>query len=254
LTLDVLAPLVHQTIEDYKQASLLLRLPGCIPLPSFDLDVPLPASKWVDRRLKRFTTEIDALLSRPASQVPASIGSRKRTVVDVPLIVRAIDPKAKTAAGRATVLAKVGIPAEHHNRDDTRILLVSFGGQKIPKPASRAPTPEGSPLLQHAQLPSPASLSASPRLAVSSLRAPSLTRVATQNHLYLPGAPPAFTHSISPTNGSGPIRKNSLRPHAGLLPEGWIAVVCGLSENALKEELPKGFYAGPCSGLRAASV
>ena len=275
LPLDVLAPLVQQTIDDYKHASLLLRLPGAIPMPAFDLDAPLPSSKWVDRKSKRFNPEIEALLSRPASQVPCTTGRRKRKVVDTPLVHRVINPYALTEEGRRDILNQIGIPEELQDRERTKILLVSFGGQHIPRPGSRPSTPNGSPIIGEdiSSFPSSESpLSTSPRDTLSPqdaipipshklLRQP-LVRLTSENHLYLPGAPPALTHSIAPSptlasasiplspipiapiQTNGLLKRRSLRPHAGLLPDAWIAVVCGLSESDLKQDLPKGFF--PC--------
>lgn len=124
--------LVAITVQDYAQAELLLRLPGAIPIPGFDEDIPLPATTWVEDRTGFFTAEIDGKLAEGKDS-----RRRPRRTIDMPLIVRpltrsAYDPKTKLA-----LLAALGVPAELL-KPDTKILLVSFGGQVIPNP--RPPT------------------------------------------------------------------------------------------------------------------
>ena len=238
LSPDVLAPLVQQSIDDYSHASLLLRLPGAIPIPSFDIDAPLPASLWVDFEAESFTQDIIQLLERPAADIPcnSSAGPAKRKVVDVPMIVRRPSPKAYTPDFRSALLSSIGVPTHLHDPLTTRILLVSFGGQSIPRPRSRNPSPgQQSPVSG----PSPAS---SPTLSVNGFaRRPSLDRAVTNQHLYVPGAPPARTHNTLPIN-DGSTTKHVRTPIQGLLPPGWIALVCGMSANDL-EDLPDKFYA-----------
>ncbi|GAA6054431.1 hypothetical protein JCM3770_007213 [Rhodotorula araucariae] len=149
----VLDPLVDQTIADYSCASLLLRLPGVIPIPAFDTDVPMPSGCWVNDDRTAFTPEIEALLSRPTSSIPSA--AQGRTVIDVPLIVRAPSPDANTPAFRAALLSSMGVP---DFLLPSKILLVSFGGQAIPRPRSRPPTPLSSPLRRSTSATSTATL------------------------------------------------------------------------------------------------
>lgn len=280
-----LEPLVLQTIADYSHASLLLRLPGAIPFPAIQTEVPLPSSTWVDPATKAFTPDIQELLQR-----------RQQNIIDTPLIVRKPSSKANTPEFRAEILTEIGVPLEQQDRASTRILLVSFGGQSIPRPgSSRQPSPQPSPYTVPQDLPTPiatadlAPLTSSPtettlspieasptgasglnllqqQLQASMLRraggAPAMKRTATNNHLYLPGAPPASTHQtlsvetaspmqqlssspnslLSPASASSSQQKQ-LVPNKGLLPPDWIALVCGLESSQNADELPQGFYA-----------
>jgi hypothetical protein len=129
--------LVAITVQDYAQAELLLRLPGAIPIPGFDEDIPLPATTWVEDRTGFFTAEIDGKLAEGKDS-----RMRPRRTIDMPLIVRpltrsAYDPKTKLA-----LLAALGVPAELL-KPDTKILLVSFGGQVIPNPRPPTSTDHG---------------------------------------------------------------------------------------------------------------
>ncbi|GJN93587.1 hypothetical protein Rhopal_006644-T1 [Rhodotorula paludigena] len=137
----ILDPLVEQTVADYACASLLLRLPGVIPIPAFDTDVPMPSGRWVNEERTAFVPEVEALLSRPASSIPSAAAGRP--VVDVPLIVRPPSRDANTPAFRHALLTSMGVP-EH--LIDSKVLLVSFGGQAIPRPRSRPPSPLSTPL------------------------------------------------------------------------------------------------------------
>lgn len=141
---DVLDPLVDQAVSDYACATLLLRLPGVIPLPAFDVDVPMPSGLWVSQDRTSFVPEVERILSRPPSEIPTvKDGSKK--VVDVPLIVRPPSPQANTPEFRRDLLASMGVPPELL---ESRVVLVSFGGQAIPRPRSRPPSPLSSPIMQ----------------------------------------------------------------------------------------------------------
>ncbi|GAA5871750.1 hypothetical protein JCM16303_000853 [Sporobolomyces ruberrimus] len=144
LSPSILDPLVNQSISDYACASLLLRLPGMIPLPSFDTDVPMPSGRWVTQDRTSFTPEIERILSRPPSSIP-SVVSGSKTVIDVPLIVRRPSPLANTPQFRRDLLTSMGVPEELL---ESKIVLVSFGGQAIPRPRSRPPSPLSSPIMQ----------------------------------------------------------------------------------------------------------
>ncbi|KAK4046895.1 hypothetical protein OIO90_006403 [Microbotryomycetes sp. JL221] len=189
---ELLDPLVDRTIADYACADLLLRLPGAIPIPAFDTDVPMPAGKWVTQDRSSFTTEIEQILSRPTSKVP------RGKVIDVPLIVRPLSINVFTNEFKYSLLKQLGVPKEM--RDD-KILLVSFGGQSIPRPKSQPPSPLATPL---------------------------------------------ETTASSPTttiNGSLAPNSNTTQSMAGLLPPGWISIVCGLGNgNEIKKDLPNRFF------------
>jgi len=235
----ILEPLVQQAIADYANATLLLRLPGAIPLPAFDDDVPLPSSRWVDRKKKAFTKEVQAILDRSPDSIPScqGIGKRKR-VIDTPLITRHPSKAASSLSSRRNLLTELGVP---DRLQEVPILLVSFGGQNIPRPRSRANSPSGSPNTPHRPLP-PTHMKSGDLL---SLPPPSveMQRVASEHHLYLPGAPRADTHTSTHVNGSLQQTDRLLVPKEGLLPDGWIALVCGLSNKGTQEELPERFYA-----------
>ncbi|GAA6022000.1 hypothetical protein JCM10207_002402 [Rhodosporidiobolus poonsookiae] len=193
LPAEILDPLVDQSIADYACASLLLRLPGIIPIPAFDTDVPMPSGKWVNDARTAFVPDVEAILSRPASSIPSAAQGRK--VIDVPLIVRPPSPDANTPQFRRDLLSGMGVP---DYLLDSKVLLVSFGGQAIPRPRSRPPSPLSSPLQRSSSTMSSASLDVPEQ-----------------------------------------------RKEAGLLPKGWIAIVTGLggSNNAIREDLPYGFFA-----------
>lgn len=109
-------------------------------------------------------------------------------------------------------------------------------------------------------------------------QAPRLQRLMSKHHLYLPGAPPALHQPNPPPNASllsrqlERLKTNDLGDDAditlspqdclsanssqeveyvgdedqdGLLPDGWIAIVCGLSGKEKDESLPEGFFAAP---------
>lgn len=138
----------------------------------------MPASRWMNEERTGFTEEILAVLARdPEVDVKGkTFGQRRRRIVDVPLIARPLSKDVHSFDFRKRILARLGVPEEQYQN---KILLVSFGGQTIPKPVT----------------------------------------------------------SSSLTNGHRSI---------GLLPEGWIAIVCGLgvSSNAsLRNDLPANFYA-----------
>ena len=326
----ILKPQVDQAIADYANASLLLRLPGCIPLPSFDLDVPLPADRWTDLASHSFKPEIMNLLARNTADVPCCSFSgsqpngqnfgtrkRKRKVVDVPLIARTLAKDVYTDEARSRILAGVGVPSHLHNAEETKILVVSFGGQSIPRPRSAPPSPArslvrspNSDMSRTESADSQTSRASSQTSASSPTEtvqwaksfqsngslsvplvneqggtdqtrphAPRLQRLMTQNHLYLPGAPPALHQPVPPPNASLLTRQleklkteaiddcqrteSAQSPEAidsndnsqeiapegdesdSLLPDGWIAIVCGLSGKEKDDTLPDGFYAAP---------
>ncbi|KAH8100949.1 hypothetical protein BXZ70DRAFT_988629 [Cristinia sonorae] len=143
-----LIPLVQQIIEGYRCADLLLRLPGAIPIPAFSRTPSLPAEKWVDPNTRAFIPSVAShLLDSPQTyqhhdHIPFEDGLRAkpasipRTAVSAPLVVRSPNPDVYTEEGRKKLLDTLGVPS-HLQNPDTKILLVSFGGQVFHKPASR---------------------------------------------------------------------------------------------------------------------
>ena len=150
-----ISPLVDQVHAGFRCADLLLRLPGAIPIPSFTTHPPLPSPDWVDVTTQSFVPEVvHHLLKDPSSHplhppVPfpliphdqVKIPSPPRSIIQSPLLVRPPDPSVYTAEGRSRFLLSVGIPPSAHDPEETRILIVSFGGQIFHAPRSRPPSP-----------------------------------------------------------------------------------------------------------------
>ena len=218
---DKLRPLVDAAIADYACASLLLRLPGAIPIPAFDTTVPFPSSAWVDRTAHAFVPSIDALLSAPPPRV-----------VEMPLIARKPSTDVHDPARRSALLAQLGVPSHQHDPERTRIVRVSFGGQAIPRPRSRPPSPNPSRATEFEEM------------AATLVESTPMARAATEGHLYAPGAPPAaLNHATEPPPQLLDVQ------HVGMLPPGWIAIVAGMSGststangNDLAADLPPNFY------------
>ncbi|KAH9447394.1 hypothetical protein Pst134EA_029432 [Puccinia striiformis f. sp. tritici] len=137
--------LVAITVDDYSKAELLLRLPGAIPIPGFDDHIELPATTWIDDRTGTFTAEIDCKLARPKES-----STRKKKVIDMPLIVRPLTKSAYDPQSKLTLLSALGVPTDLL-KAETKILLVSFGGQIIPSP--RPPTSTDCPTSSPTQPP-----------------------------------------------------------------------------------------------------
>lgn len=155
--LDVLEPLVSQLLAGYRHADTLLLLPGFIPIPSFFPSPALPATAWVHPSTNRFRPEIESMLLElstselcplisplctpsPDLDTPnCDLSTRKkpsRTVKFAPLLVRPASASINTREGRLKLLKSIGIPEALCESDQTRILLVSFGGQTIRRPYS----------------------------------------------------------------------------------------------------------------------
>lgn len=168
-----LAPLVEEVWEGYRCADLLLRLPGAIPIPSFFASPMLPSTEWVDPGTKAFTPEVIAhLLENPSKHtlLPQIPFPREyppkgvpRLVLNAPLLVRPPHPAIYTAEGRNHLLETIGVPARTRHARDTKILIVSFGGQvfHMPQTPSRSHsrsssypvTPHGHPVLAPSNAP-----------------------------------------------------------------------------------------------------
>ncbi|KAF7968808.1 hypothetical protein HWV62_29284 [Athelia sp. TMB] len=241
-----LAPLVAQIHAGYRCADLLLLLPGAIPIPSFAAAPALPSPAWIDWATRGFAPPVAAHLTDMTAgagagellaQIPFAPGGRvkrvPRAVQRAPLLVRtptphsATTPSVFTRAGRAALLASIGVPAERHDPATTRVLVVSFGGQVFKRVASRPRSALGmraggssangsqTTLGSHStfgssawgSLSSSAASSAASSPAISPLtsplrppKSPTLKaqtpplprlRLATDSHLFIPGAPPA---------------------------------------------------------------
>ncbi|KAI0052294.1 hypothetical protein FA95DRAFT_1675278 [Auriscalpium vulgare] len=162
---ETMLPLVQQIFDGYRHADLLLRLPGAIPIPSFFIEPALPAPQWIDPDARAFKPAVAAhLIQSPVSSpVHPSLSfsspsfSRSalpqekplpRTAVAAPMLVRIPSDDVYTDAGRARVLASIGVPRCLHDPQTTKILIVSFGGQIFHKPSrsgSRTPSRPASP-------------------------------------------------------------------------------------------------------------
>lgn len=178
-------------MADYSKANLLLRLPGRIPIPSFDpFFHEISSGEWVKSDRSGFTQEVIDRLERPLPNC-----------VDVPLIVRPPSSDVYSKQFRTNLLDSLKIPTSLHGK---KILLVSFGGQAIPnlKPSG---------------------------LITAESPAQSL--------------PDSTTLDSTPT--SEPLRNgNGKSKEVGLLPPGWIAIVCGLrgDVNDIRDQLPSKFF------------
>lgn len=148
IPLTELEPLVQQILDGYRCADLLLRLPGYIPLPSFSTEPALPSPQWVNLASRKFYPKvIDHLTQDPASyqlhsRIPFPLAFApkviSRRVIQAPLVVRSPDPAVYTLEGRSRLLDSIGVPSHLHDPSQTKVLLVSFGGQVFHKPHSRS--------------------------------------------------------------------------------------------------------------------
>lgn len=226
----------------------------------------MPAPRWVDDHQKDFTPQVANVLSRPSRPIKSPSGST-RQVIDVPLVSRLPSPASHRPGFRESFLLSLGVPAHQTDASQTKVLLVSFGGQNIPRPGSRpsSPGPSVRPPFSPARSINGGKVSNTdiPPSTLKPKQPPPPQRLATEEHLYLPGAPAALTHSSSRSkdlsqfaacssdqNGKLtaellPESNAQLVPNDGLLPAGWIALVCGLKAEDRREPLPEGFYGCP---------
>ncbi|PFH53134.1 hypothetical protein AMATHDRAFT_73660 [Amanita thiersii Skay4041] len=157
-----LQPLVDQIHYGYRCADLLIRLPGHIPIPSFTVYPLLPSTKWVAVHSNRFTPEILDHLSQPVTtctlhqKIPypfspnPSQANLTRSVISAPLLVRPPTPSPSVYSfhGRLRLLKSLGVPDELIDSIETKILIVSFGGQVFRGPSrhgSRRPSELATP-------------------------------------------------------------------------------------------------------------
>ncbi|EJD06891.1 uncharacterized protein FOMMEDRAFT_131691 [Fomitiporia mediterranea MF3/22] len=237
-----LAPLVRELLDGYRCAELLLRLPGNIPMPSFCIEPTLPSYLWTEPERNRFLPDVLASLSQlpssedlhpstpfPSKQTSGVCKSLPRRVVQAPLIVRHPSEDIYTPIGRKRLLDTLGVP-EHLQTPETKILVVSFGGQVFRRPHSHTPSRSHSPTDTHSgsvgisHTPSTESLSSNGSASNahanhyyhhSAVHARNtrekrkekepfvhvVSPIATESHIWVPGAPPA---NKTPTVSSFP--------------------------------------------------
>ena len=140
----VMDPLADQIARDYRNADLLLRLPGYLPFPSFSPAHPLPATEWIDQSTQRFHPEVLKDLRGPVPAIPLYESTAfpdggpmkpiKRQLKEAPLLVRHPAADVYTPEARQRILDSVGVPRELHDPETTKIVIVSFGGQVIKRP------------------------------------------------------------------------------------------------------------------------
>ncbi|KAI8343591.1 hypothetical protein BC941DRAFT_411822 [Chlamydoabsidia padenii] len=140
---DEIRELVNVVIQDYRNADLLVRLPGAIRIPSFDDAVELvpstpiiggPTATTTTTTTTVPTTKVKGIVNGktqlPSVSVATVLSNRlsskiERRIIDVPLVFR------KHHKNRTQVLDELGIPSSIY--DTHRILLLSFGGQVLGK-------------------------------------------------------------------------------------------------------------------------
>jgi hypothetical protein len=229
ISLEELRPLVEQIHAGYCCADLLLRLPGHIPIPSFFVKPELPAPAWVDLISRKFTTDtVHSLVQDPTQlellphiELPSRKFKVQRKAKQAPLIVRPPStPAIYTPEGRSSFLSSIGVPSVYHNAAETKILVVSFGGQMIHKPrsarstpsGSRAPSPEPSPTkARRLSANAPAKSNGVNGTSLHPLHIdlnmkphlrPEPKRLTTPEHIWIPGAPPTSKKLGSPSSPS----------------------------------------------------
>ena len=264
-----LSPLVQQIFEGYRHADMLLLLPGAIPIPSFGVYPPLPSTQWIDPVSRLFKPDIARHLVQdphtytlhpsipfsPSDHSPSIAKLKPRSARLAPLLVRSPNDDIYTPEGRSCFLSSIGVERELHDPINTKILIVSFGGQVFHKPSrSRTPSRPESPGPQldhkHSLNSEGFTRELSQELALLSKRNCAETRgqVFGSSHIFVPGAPaPAFMPSpslptvttIPPTptlsefsNGSASLEQENLDVRSLMLPDAsWIAVVCGVADS-----------------------
>lgn len=248
IPLHVLEPLVSQLLAGYRHANTLLLLPGFIPIPSFFPSPPLPATTWVDPSTNRFRPDIESSLLAlstselcPSTPFPVCNPSpdddaqhRKlassrtpppRTVKFAPLLVRPASPGINSREGRIQLLASIGIPEAIRELDQTRILLVSFGGQTVRRPRSGKRSSRMPPLEEVNY--STGDLTCQPGLSLSQVSEPlkedsehSVTDIMRptvtfarrgSTKIFIPGAPSPANNPASPHNPTSPKTVSTVR-------------------------------------------
>ena len=264
-----LSPLVQQIFDGYRHADMLLILPGAIPIPSFSTTPPLPSTRWIDPNTRFFKPEVVRHLVQdphaytlhpsipfPPNGLDAPVAKPKpRTARLAPLLVRSPNDDVYTPEGRSRFLSSIGISREHHDPANTKILIVSFGGQVFHKPSrSHTPSQPASPNRRLEQQDGLSSTSFTHKLSqeldLLSKGDSSETRgqVFGPSHIFVPGAPapavmlspviPTLT-TIPPTpilgdfsNGDAFVEQEDPDVRSLMLPDAsWIAIVCGVADS-----------------------
>lgn len=127
----------RQVISDYRNADLLVRLPGAIRIPSFDDSEDLVPITPVTSSFPHRKGVVNGKLSLPTVSV-SNVRSYdplipERRILDVPLVFR------KFRRPRDEVLAGLNIPKDI--RDTHKVLVLSFGGQILGKEGWGDPLP-----------------------------------------------------------------------------------------------------------------
>ena len=265
----ILSPLVQQIFDGYRHADMLLILPGAIPIPSFSISPSLPSTQWIDPNTRHFKPQVvrhlvqdpHAYTLHPSIPFPPNgpdapvAKPEPRSARVAPLLVRSPSDDVYTPEGRSRFLSSIGISREHHDPANTKILIVSFGGQVFHKPSrSRTPSRPASPnrrLGQQDELSSNSfTYQLSQELDLLSKENSSETRgqVFGPLHIFVPGAPapaamlspviPTLT-TIPPTpilgdfsNGDASVEQENSDVRSLMLPDAsWIAVVCGVADS-----------------------
>lgn len=165
----ILAPLVDQIHAGYRCANLLMLLPGAIPIPSFTVLPSLPSPDWIDWKQRVFKEGVQRQLADRDCGVGANaaklhptipfLSPRKikpipRRIINAPLLVRfptgditgatttnsdqnLPSRSPYTQTGRSALLSSIGVPSDLHDPEQTKILVVSFGGQVFKRVGSR---------------------------------------------------------------------------------------------------------------------
>jgi hypothetical protein len=208
---NTLSPLVQQIFEGYRHADMLLVLPGAIPIPSFTVSPPLPATQWIDPISHLFKPEVvNHLVQDPHTytlhpsipftpshlDAPPLEKPKLRSVRSAPLLVRPPNDDIYTPEGRSRLLSSIGIASDLHDPSTTKILVVSFGGQVFHKPSrSRTPSRPETPKplrLEHEELKSNSfTNNLSQELSLLARRnGPEMPgQVFGPSHIFVPGAP-----------------------------------------------------------------
>jgi hypothetical protein len=279
-----LKPLVQQIYYGYRCADLLVRLPGCIPIPSFSTFPSLPAPPWTDQGSNTLLDEIVAhLVQKPSthvlhSSIPFANSHPKkpfaRSIIQAPLLVRGISQGLDTVyspIGRSRFLSSLGVPEHLHNPDKTKILIVSFGGQVFQKPTSSrgSSTGHSSPGCK-----TPQRILDSPRMSKMPPCSDAFSKMDTPHRCY--SASPIIKSELDPalcammTKTESCFKNNTTSSYfdtlvpsdsdimldpvvddfdTRLLPDSsWIAIVCGVSkwgQNGVDEKPPDRFFVAP---------
>ncbi|KAG1819919.1 hypothetical protein EV424DRAFT_1539719 [Suillus variegatus] len=283
-----LKPLVQQIYNGYRCADLLVRLPGCIPIPSFSTSPSLPAPPWTDQGSNTLLDEIVShLVQKPDTHllhpsIPFADSHPKkplaRSIIQAPLLVRGISKGPDTVyspIGRSRFLSSLGVPGHLHNPNETKILIVSFGGQVFQRPTSSRSSSTGNSSPGYRTPPTGLQqITDSPQMSKIPLCSDALSKTDTSHCCH--SAPPVIKPERSPTfdklcamltKTESCLKNDVTRSYfdtsvsdimldhavsdfdAGLLPDSsWIAIVCGVSkwgQDGADEQPPDRFFVAP---------